>query len=151
MKKYVQVGCGIRGRSFNIPLCNGTFADCAELCGLYDINYKRAELASRLCETHPKVYYDFDEMIREVQPDTVIVTTKDCTHDEYIIRALKAGCDVISEKPLTTTFEKSLAIQKAEKESGKKVNVTFNRRFSPFYKRVKENMKFQLGMLLKQT
>ena len=138
MKKYVQVGCGIRGRSFNIPLCNGTFADCAELCGVYDINHKRAELASKLCETHPKVYYDFDEMIREVQPDTVIVTTKDCTHDEYIIRALKAGCDVISEKPLTTTFEKSLAIQKAEKESGKKVNVTFNLRFSPFYKRVKE-------------
>ena len=141
MKKYVQVGCGMRGKSYNLPLTDGTFADCAELCGVYDINYKRAELASRLCETHPKVFYDFDEMLKEVQPDTVIVTCKDCDHDEYILKALYAGCDVISEKPLTTTFEKALAIQKAEKETGKKVHVTFNLRFSPFYKRVKELLK----------
>ncbi len=141
MKKYVQVGCGQRAKCYNLPLTDGSFADCAELCGLYDVNVKRAELTSKECETHPKVYRDFDEMLREVQPDTVIVTCKDCDHDTYILKALKAGCDVISEKPLTTTFEKALAIQQAEKESGKTVHVTFNLRFAPFYKHVKELLK----------
>ena len=136
MKKYVQVGCGIRGSAYNGTLLSGQYDECAQLCGLYDLNPKRAEYVNERCKTGVPVYADFDQMLAEVKPDTVIVTSKDCTHDEYIIKALKAGCDVISEKPLTTTFEKALAIQKAEKESGKKVYVTFNLRFSPFYKEI---------------
>ncbi len=138
MKKYVQVGCGIRGSAYNSTLLNGSFSDCAELCGLYDSNPKRAQVVNEMRNSNVKVFTDFDQMLEEVQPDTVIVTSKDCTHDEYIIKALYAGCDVISEKPLTTTFEKALAIQKAQKETGKQVRVTFNLRFSPFYKQIKE-------------
>ncbi len=138
MKKYVQVGCGYRGTySYSIPLVE-TFADVAELCGVYDINYKRTGLVNELAGKEVPRYDDFDKMLKEVKPDTVIVTTKDCVHDEYIVKALRAGCDVISEKPLTTTFEKALAIKKAEEETGKKVTVTFNLRFHPFFKRIKE-------------
>lgn len=39
----------------------------------------------------------FEEMIRETRPDIIIVTTMDRTHDDYIVRALRAGCDVITE------------------------------------------------------
>ena len=77
-------------------------------------------------------------MLNEVKPDAVIVTTKDCAHDLYIIKAMKAGCDVISENPITTTFEKANAIKKVQEETGKDVVVTFNFRLHPFYKRVKE-------------
>lgn len=138
MKKYVQVGCGYRGTySYSIPLVE-SFTDVAELCGVYDINYKRTGLVREFTGKEVPRYDDFDKMLKEVKPDTVIVTTKDCVHDEYIIKSLRAGCDVISEKPLTTTFEKALAIKKAEEETGKKVTVTFNLRFHPFFKRIKE-------------
>ena len=40
-------------------------------------------------------------MLEENQVDTVIVTTMDRTHHRYIIRAMKAGCDCITEKPMT--------------------------------------------------
>ena len=63
----------------------------------------------------------------------VIVTTIDAYHHEYIIRALNKGYDVISEKPITNTYEKCLAIREAEKKSGKKVTVTFNCRFMPVF------------------
>ena len=49
---------------------------------------------------------DFDRMIEEYRPDEVIVLTPDHTHDEYICRAMEHGCDVIAEKPLTTSIEK---------------------------------------------
>ena len=138
MKKYVQVGCGSRGtKAYAAPLVK-EYDDCAELCGVYDINRKRAELVSEYAGKEIPVYDDFDQMLREVSPDTVIVTSKDSTHDDYIIRALHAGCDVISEKPLTTTFEKALAIKQAKEETGKEVVVTFNLRFQPFFKRIKE-------------
>ena len=138
MKKYVQVGCGYRGTyAYSVPLVKNFF-DVAELCGVYDINHKRTKLVSDFTGKEIPRYDNFDKMLDEVKPDTVIVTTKDCAHDEYIIKALRAGCDVISEKPLTTTFEKALAIKKAQEETGKQVIVTFNLRFHPFYSRIKE-------------
>src|SRR5690606_11812516 len=70
--------------------------------------------------------------------DVVIVATVDNTHHEYIIRAMEAGCDVISEKPLTTDAEKCMAILEAERRTGRTVTVTFNARFTPYSARIKQ-------------
>lgn len=43
---------------------------------------------------------DFELMIKETKPDIVIVTTTDCFHEKYIVRAMELGCNVISEKPI---------------------------------------------------
>lgn len=138
MKKYVLVGCGFRGTTaYALPIVED-YKDCAKLCGVYDTNYKRAELVSKFVKEDIPVFDDFDEMLKATNPDTVIVTPRDCDHDDYIIRALNYGCDVISEKPVTTTFDKANAIKKAQEETGKEVRVTFNLRFHPFFKRVKE-------------
>ena len=138
MKKFVQVGCGTRGiETYAIPIVKN-YSDCAILCGVYDINPKRAAIVSKYTETDIPVFDDFDKMLDVVKPDTVIITPKDCDHDYYAIKAMRAGCDVIVEKPLTTTFEKALEIKKVQEETGREVIVTFNLRFHPFYRRVKE-------------
>lgn len=137
-KKYVQVGCGVQGiNAYAKPLVRD-FGDIAELCGVCDINIKRAQLVSKIVGTDIPAFSDFDKMLDTVNPDTVIVVTIDSEHDTYVIKALQSGCDVICEKPLTTTPEKALNIQKAQEESGKNVTVTFNLRFHPFFKRIKE-------------
>ena len=141
MKKFVQVGCGIRGiEGYAEPILK-EFRDHIQLCGVYDINPKRAALVSEFGGVYVPVYDDFDEMLRSVKPDTVIVTTKDCMHDFYVIKALEAGCDVIVEKPMTTTFEKANAIKYAEKKSGKTVTVVFNLRYLPIFAKLKELLK----------
>ena len=138
MKKYCIVGTGGRGiQSYAMPLVSD-YGDCAELSGVYDINWKRAELVSDLVGKPIPVFNDFDEMIRTCKPDAVIVTTKDCEHSTYAIRAMELGCDVICEKPLTTDEKKLAAILETERRTGKKVTVTFNCRFYPFYVRIKE-------------
>ncbi len=138
MKRYVQVGCGGRGiLSYAVPLVK-KYGDCAQLLGVYDVNDKRAALTSEMAGAPIPVFDDFDTMLETVRPDTVIVTSKDCTHDDYVVRAMRAGCDVIVEKPMTTTFEKCLAIQRTQEETEREVIVTFNLRFHPFFKRVKE-------------
>ena len=140
MKKYVQVGCGFRGIfSYSVPLVK-EYSEYGELCGVYDINPKKAALVSKYAEKKIPVYDDFQTMLNDVKPDTVIVTSIDSSHDEYVIAALNAGCDVICEKPLTTTFQKSLAIKKAEQNSGKKVTVTFNLRFHPLFMELKRQV-----------
>lgn len=138
MKKYVLAGCGSRGiLSYAIPMVK-KYGDWAKLCGVYDSNYKRAALVSEYAGEVIPCFDSFSGMLETVKPDVVIVATVDCFHDEYIIAAMEAGCDVISEKPLTTTFEKCLAIQEAQKRTGKKITVTFNLRFHPFFSRLKK-------------
>lgn len=138
MKKYVIVGCGSRGiGAYAEPLVRD-YGDCAELCGVYDINKKRALLVSERVGKDIPAFDSFEKMLEATRPDKVIVTSKDCTHDEYIIKALRFGCDVITEKPITTDFEKAAAITEAKLETGRDITVTFNLRFSPFCARVKE-------------
>lgn len=138
MKRYVLAGTGSRGSDSYVKPLTELYRDCAKLCGLYDVNYQRAEQVSKMAAYDVPVFSDWREMLNTVKPDTVIVTTVDATHDEYITSALEAGCDVISEKPLTTDEKKLQAIYEAKQKSGKNVTVTFNCRFVPVFMRVKE-------------
>lgn len=81
---------------------------------------------------------DYEHMLHETKPDVVIVCTMDSTHHEYIIRALHAGCDVVTEKPMTTDEEKCRAISAAVEETQRNVRVTFNGRWQPGTGKVRE-------------
>ena len=137
MKKYVLAGASSRAlHMYALPIIN-EYHDYAALCGIYDVNRTRAGYISRECGGIP-VFESFDQMIRQTAPDAVIVTTVDRFHHQYIIKALQAGCDAITEKPMTTDAEKCRAILEAERQSGRKVIVTFNYRFTPYVTRIKE-------------
>ena len=84
-------------------------------------------------------------MLTETKPDYVIVTTVDSTHDEFIVKALNMGVNVITEKPMTTDEVKCKKILEAEKKSGKKVTVAFNYRHSVHAMQVKELLAQEQG------
>jgi predicted dehydrogenase len=142
-KRYAIVGVGSRHQMYQDAI-EKTHPQHAELVGICDVNAGRLELArerSRENNAAPPPAYlaaDFDKMLRETKPDHVIVTTVDATHDDYIVRALQAGIDVITEKPMTTTAEKCQRILEAQKASGRKIRVTFNYRYSPPRTQVKD-------------
>ncbi|MBR5752162.1 MAG: Gfo/Idh/MocA family oxidoreductase [Clostridia bacterium] len=138
MKTYALVGTGYRGLwSYCEPIVK-EYSDVARLAAVCDINPLRARLVGEYLKADIPAYTDFDLMLREVRPDVVIVTTKDCAHETYICRALEAGCDVISEKPITTDENMLAHILETEKRTGHKVTVTFNCRFMDFYVKIKE-------------
>jgi predicted dehydrogenase len=142
-KRFAVVGVGSRSRMYTHAI-TGKFRDANELVAVSDNNAGRAALAVKAIAatgaSKPKAYSasDFDRMIRETKPQTVIVTTPDATHNDYIVRALDAGCDVITEKPMTTTPEKAQSILDACKRNGRHVRVTFNYRYSPPRTQVKD-------------
>ncbi len=138
MKNYVLVGTGARATLCYLEFICNDLKDSVNLCGVYDIEPKRAEAALKLVGGNAPIFDDFDTMLKETNPDGVIVTSIDCTHDDYIVRALEYGCDVISEKPLTTTPEKFMRIYEAEKRTGHKVTTTFNCRYMIQFERIKE-------------
>ena len=149
MKKYVLVGTGHRGiQSYVRPILE-EYQDCAQIAAVCDINGKRARFVSTYLGHDIPAYTDFDLMMREHKPDVVIVTTKDCAHERYIVKALEYGCDVITEKPMTTDARMCASILEAEKRTGHKVTVTFNYRFMPIFAQIKEfGASGQLGDVL---
>ena len=142
-KRYVIVGTGARAGMF-VDAISQTYAEVAELSGLCDLSLTRMDWYNRQLAQRglpPVAAYhadDFERMIAEREPAAVIVTTMDAWHHHYIARALELGCDVISEKPLTTTLDRLRKIDAALKRSGKSLRVTFNYRFAPAYARFRQ-------------
>ncbi len=136
--KVALVGTGIRGTTMWGRSITEQYKDEVEFVGLCDSNPGRLAYGKNYIGTDCNTYSDFDQMIREGKPDTVIVTTVDSTHHEFIIKAMEAGCDVITEKPMTTDEEKCQAILDTQSKTGKNVVVTFNYRYSPHRQKMKE-------------
>jgi predicted dehydrogenase len=143
-KRYALVGTGSRARMFIDALIT-KYHDVAELVAFCDLSQTRMNWYNRHLEEIaglspiPTYHADrFDAMIEETHPDIVIVTTMDSTHHLYITRAMELGCDVLTEKPMTTNLENMKAIDDTIKRMGKKLRVSFNYRYSPAYTRLRE-------------
>ena len=136
--KVALVGTGVRGTSFWGRRLVEQYPDILEFVGLSDINPGRLEYAKEYMKVDCPTFINFEEMVNQTKPDLVIVTTKDSTHHEFIIKGLQMGCDVLTEKPLTTDERKCQAILDAERGSGKKLIVGFNYRWSPYATKIKQ-------------
>lgn len=143
-KRYAIVGLGSRSRIYWEALC-GAFSDTAELAALCDPNSTRLEYTNRCIGERfgrpPLPGYgplDLERMLQEQEIGTLIVTSIDRTHHDYITRALRAGCDAITEKPMTITMARCAAILQAIEQTGRSLRVAFNYRYAPRNSRVKE-------------
>ncbi|HET6558424.1 MAG TPA: Gfo/Idh/MocA family oxidoreductase, partial [Prolixibacteraceae bacterium] len=139
-QKLVLVGTGVRGISFWGKSILERYPNDIEFVGLCDINPGRLEFARNFMKVNCQVFTNFEEMVQKTKPDTVIVTTVDATHHLFIIKALEMGCNVITEKPMTTDEVKCQAILNAERTSGKKVIVGFNYRWGIQFSELKKQL-----------
>ncbi len=143
-KRYALIGTGGRAEMFYAALAE-EFRETSELVAFCDLNQTRMDYANKQLTTKydhkaiPTYKADeFERMIEIEKPDTIIVTTIDRTHHTYIIRAMHAGCDVISEKPMTVDEEKCQEIIDTVKSTGKQLRVTFNYRYAPHNTKIRE-------------
>lgn len=142
-KRFVQVGVGGRARFFYEALAKD-YSDTSEIVAFCDVNNVRLEFAQKNLKenfNYPEVNLygadEFEKMIEVEKPDCVIVTSIDRTHHKYIIKAMELGCDVISEKPMTTDNVKCQEIIDAVKRTGKNLRVSFNYRYAAHHSQIK--------------
>jgi len=143
-KRYALVGTGSRAGMY-VEALMSTYRDNTELVALCDLSQTRMDWYNQQIVARtglpPRPTYraaQFAQMITEHKPDVVIVTTMDSTHHEYITQAMDLGCDVITEKPMTTDLPRMRAIFDAIARTGRSLRVTFNYRYSPAYTRFRE-------------
>src|SRR5918995_1616014 len=98
-------------------------ADRSELVAFADVNPVRIEAQNRRMAAHGAptaaawTPADLADHLVAGDVDTLVITSVDSTHDEYIVLGLDAGVEVITEKPMTTDVEKCRRILPAADRS----------------------------------
>ncbi len=85
-----------------------------------------------------RLYPDHLSMLKNEQLDAVSVCTYNATHAQCTIDALKAGVNVLLEKPFTVTLQEAVDVMRAEKESGKLLSIGFQPRMDPNMQQIKK-------------
>lgn len=99
---------------------------CQAFCEKHGVDYSNIHF-----------YTDHQSMLDNEQLDAVSICTYNTTHAECTIAALKAGVNVLLEKPFTVTLEEAVEVMKAEKESGKLLTIGFQPRMDPNMQEIK--------------
>jgi len=83
------------------------------------------------------VFDDLSEALAE-RPDMVIVANPTALHLPVALHAVRAGCHVLVEKPLSDTLQGCDTLEEAARSAGVFVGVAYNLRFHPLVQRVRQ-------------
>ena len=105
-------------------------SDVVNLAGIFDIKESRMEYA-RSKGIH--TYESFEAVLADPKVDVVVCATPNDVHEEIVVSALKAGKNVVCEKPVEMSVESLDRMIAAANESGKLFTVHQNRRWDVDY------------------
>jgi predicted dehydrogenase len=99
--KGAIIGCGAIAREHLAAVAQLKDVEIAAVC---DISAARAEAAAERFDV-PMFYTNYEELILEVSPDLVHITTPPSSHFPIAKTCLHAGLNVLCEKPITTDYQ----------------------------------------------
>jgi len=114
--------------------------DGAELVGLApayngeDISFFTAH---ELCEGVP-VFDDYSGMLKELQPDVAVISTRLDIIPEVIIAVASAGCHIIAEKPLALDLDTLTKVRDVVVKNGVKLTAMLSMRSEPQFVAAKQ-------------
>ncbi len=133
--KIAVIGCGTIANSAHIPAyMNNEKAEIQYFC---DIIPERAQAAVEKygCGT---AVADYKEVLNDPEIVAVSICTPNIAHSEIAIAALKAGKQVLCEKPAARVYSEALQMQKAQHETGNILNIGVVNRFNTGVNKIKE-------------
>ena len=115
----------------------------AELVAIADSHPELVDRAKGKVSASVKFYSDYVQMLDEMKPDGVIVTTENDRHLEILRECAKRHIHYSTEKPMATTAADAREMQRLANQAGIKVMVNYwNAWVAPtheLYHRVKDN------------
>jgi predicted dehydrogenase len=141
--RIALIGAGSFATTTHLP-------NLAKLKNLYELKAivsKKGTTAKQFAKQYGAQYCttDFEEVLNDPNVDAVLIATRHDLHAKLALQALRAGKHVFVEKPLALAHEELNEIKNffslqtgIYKEKTPILMVGFNRRFSPYAKRIKE-------------
>jgi len=109
-------------------------------CGVGRIDAYRTGLATLPDEGQPgpdRIFRDLAEALAE-QPELVVVANPTALHIPVALEAVRAGCHVLVEKPLSHTLQGCEELKVAAASAGVFAGVAYNLRFHPLLVQLRE-------------
>lgn len=133
----INVGIIGTGSISQLHMAGYLALDDVKVVACCDLNEQRAiEFAKKYGIDH--VFKDYNEMLKLDCLDAVSVCTWNNGHAPITIAALKAGKNVLCEKPPAMNVDEAKEMERVAKESGKLLMIGFVRRFGKNTKVIKD-------------
>lgn len=123
--RFGIVGLGIMGQSVGRVLARHPLVSLVAASG------RNKERMAAACEELKieKRYEDYDAMFAAEDLDAVCVATPDQAHHTVVMSALRHRINVLVEKPMTTDVQEAAEIVEAVRQTGLKLQVSYNHRW----------------------
>lgn len=132
--KIAVIGCGTIANNAHIPAYMKNPA--AEITYFCDILPERAQAAVEKYGCG-KAVADYRALLDSDEVDAVSVCTPNHVHAEIATAFLRAGKDVLCEKPAARTYSEALEMQRVQHETGRILNIGVCNRFNTAVNRIK--------------
>ncbi len=137
--KYGVIGCGGIAMQKHLPALK-ILSEDVEVLAFCDLIPERAEKA---CETFgvkgAKTFTDYKELLK-LDLDCICVCTPNISHCEISVASLKAGKNVICEKPMAMNYAEAKQMIDAKNESGKILTIGYQNRYKKNYIYLREEV-----------
>jgi predicted dehydrogenase len=122
------VGCGAIAQLVHLP--NLSELDDVTVAAVCDLNPAKARLVAERFGVET-VYSGIDELVSHPGLQAVLVCTPNHLHAEHSEIAMRAGLDVLCERPLGTSKEEVAGTLRVARETGRNLMVANNHRYRP--------------------
>ena len=85
-----------------------------------------------------KFYNDPVALINDSDVNAVYIATPPSSHSTFALMAMRAGKPVYIEKPMASSYEECLRINRISEQTGVPCFVAYYRRYLPYFQKVKE-------------
>jgi predicted dehydrogenase len=133
--KIIFAGCGDIAFRW---LDHITRRDDCEIIAIAETNEKRALDRCGQYNLSCPIYGSVDEALQKERGDLLVDLTYVTAHRDVVIKALKAGYDVLGEKPMAFDLESANEMLRAVDETGKRYILMQNRRYIDQVKKIRE-------------
>jgi predicted dehydrogenase len=132
--RVAVIGLGNAGHTLHLPALAGMTS--ATVVGAVDPDAARRERAATAWKV--PVFAEFDAMLRESQPNVVVIGTPPDSLADYCLRSFAAGAHVICEKPFTSSIDEANEVIAAANAAGRRIALNHEFREMPIFRALRD-------------
>ena len=119
------IGCGVIAPNHIKSLLEDELTELVAVCDIIEARAVKAAELGRCA-----YYTDYRQMLDEVRPDAVHLCLPHYLHGPVAIDCMRAGADVLCEKPMDASLEAALRMKQVSEETGKRLGIIFQNRYN---------------------
>jgi predicted dehydrogenase len=109
-----------------------------EISALCDLEPDRMAAAKNGPAANAQTYVDYRELVRDKNVEAVVIVAPNYLHADMAIEAMKAGKDVLMEKPIGLNWAEAKRVAEAAKKYNRILAVGMQRHYAPDYATIRD-------------